>query len=220
MELETHRLILRDWHPSQDARHAMDIYGDARVMSWIDEGAKDTSIRQVEGRLQRYLDIANKGSDGTRSWAVEQKDIGRVIGHVILADLPDMKDVRSEQADAIPKTVDPDGMSTEFIEIGWHFRPASWGYGYATEAALRIAQYAFETLHLPVLLAVTDPQNRRSAGVMQRLGMRYGGTTTRYYGGKELFLYNLNAKDLAAAQAKWHAELAFLKALDAIEQQA
>jgi hypothetical protein len=51
MQFETQRLILRAWQPTQDANHAVDIYGDARVMAWIDAQDRDTSIRQVQGRL-------------------------------------------------------------------------------------------------------------------------------------------------------------------------
>ena len=211
MQFETHRLILRPWQPTQDASHAADIYGDTHVMAWIDARGKDTSIRQVQGRLQRYLDNTNANITG--SWAVEQKDIGRVIGHVMLADLPDLKNVKQgdrgtppiknrtsdvmlDEALASLKIHYADGLPTRYIEIGWHFRPASWGFGYATEAAHRAAQYAFEQLQLPLLLAVIDPQNKRSIALAERLGMHYDGFTTRYYGGRPLLLYKLSPEDL------------------------
>jgi [ribosomal protein S5]-alanine N-acetyltransferase len=211
MQFETHRLILRPWQPTQDASHAADIYGDAQVMDWIDARGKDTSIRQVQGRLQRYLD--NTSATITGSWAVEQKDIGRVIGHVILADLPDLENVRRGDRTTPPiqsrasnimlnETLASleihyvDGLPTRYIEIGWHFRPASWGFGYATEAAHHTAQYAFEQLNLPLLLAIIDPQNKRSIALAERLGMHNDGFTTRYYGGQPLLLYKLSPEDL------------------------
>ncbi len=198
MRFETQRLILRPWQPSQDARHAMDIYGDSQVMKWIDATAIDTSLRQVQGRLQRYVDSPSDKIIG--SWAVEQKDIGRVIGHVLLMPLPDLENTRpkpNEWADIRSKRAEHieiqylDGMPTHYVEIGWHFRPASWGFGYATEAAKRVCQVAFEQLALSVLLAVTDPKNVRSQAVMHRLGMIPDGLTTRYYGGQPLLLYKL-----------------------------
>lgn len=219
MQLETQRLILRAWHPIEDARHAMDIFGDSRVMTWIEGDSQDTSIRYVQGRLQRYRDLTNDPKDKTYSWAIVQKDIGRVIGHMILTGLPDLKKVRSESTGNDIEIVDPEGMSTDYIEIGWHFRPASWGYGYATEAAYCIAQYAFDTLALSILLSVSNPHNLRSVGVMKRLGMRYDGITTRYYRGTEMVLYKLTPADLFEAQARRASETEFLAALNELEQQ-
>ncbi|MEL7333299.1 MAG: GNAT family N-acetyltransferase [Cyanobacteria bacterium J06560_2] len=198
MQFETERLRLRDWYPTEDARHAMDIYGDARVMNWIEPGTKDASIRQVQGRLQRYVDRAKRTTDGTRSWAVVQKDIGRVIGTVMLNELPDIEDVRQQHT---PEPIEG-GMSTKYIEIGWHFRPSSWGFGYATEAAFCIAQHGFSALGFSLLLGVTQPENRHSITAMEQLGMRYSGMTTRCYGGKALQLYLLTEKDFQLAKEK------------------
>ncbi len=200
MQFETQRLILRDWHPTQDARHAMDIYGDARVMNWYEGSAKDSSMRDIQVRLQRYADQAKCAKNGTRTWAVVQKDIGRAIGSVVLCPLPDMQDAREQHT--TPEPIE-DGLPTEFIEIGWHFRPSSWDFGFATEAALCIAQYSFDVLKLPMLLAVTQPENVRSIAVMKKLGMRYDGMTTRCYGGKVLSLYLLTALDLKLSREQW-----------------
>ena len=213
MQFETQRLILRPWQPAIDARHAMDIYGDKQVVRWVSDGQADTSIRSVQGRLQGYLD--NRSQSIVGSWAVEQKDIGRVIGHVLLMVLPDLKNTQpagnlwaelrqhsTEQADVQY----PDGKDTHYVEIGWHFRRSSWGFGYATEAALHVTNYAFEALKLPILLAVSDPENKRSVAVMKRLGMQYDGFTTRYYQGKPLLLYKLSPESAAAARYRQHAE--------------
>jgi ribosomal-protein-alanine N-acetyltransferase len=51
--------------------------------------------------------------------------------------------------------------------------PAWWGRGLATEAAEAVADYAFEELGFTELLASTDPPNRASIRVMERLGMRF-----------------------------------------------
>ena len=190
MPFETQRLILRNWNPTQDARHAMDIFGDAKVMQWVDPNGEDASIRQVQNRLQGYVDKNRKAKSAAGSWAVVQKDIGRVIGHVILMSLPDIKEVRSNHVEAPIEG----GLPTDYIEIGWHFRPASWGYGYASEAARCIMRYAFEEWNLPMLLAVTHPDNQRSVAVMERIGMHDSGVTTRLYGGQLLRLYELSGE--------------------------
>ena len=190
MPLETQRLTLRPWQPNIDARHVMDIYSDPRVMAWVDDGGRDTSIRQAQRRLQRYRDLSIGAH--TASWAVEQKDIGRVIGHILLIPLPDIKAVKHQQLGYQETTRNPDGIATDYIEIGWHFRPASWGFGYATEAASCVIAHAFEQLNLPTLLAVTAPENRRSVALAERLGMQCDGLTARYYGGQAMLLYKLS----------------------------
>ena len=210
MRLKTRRLTLRDWQPAQDARYAIDIYGDRRVIDWIDDGSRDESLRQVEGRLHRYMNTAKLTGNCTGSWAVEQTDIGRVIGHVMLTEMPEIKEsgtryVATDDSIEIPAH-ESAGAATHYIEISWHFRPASWGFGYATEAAFCIAQYGFDALALPWLLAVIDPGNKRAITVAKRLGMSYDGITTRDYGGRELSLYKLTAQSLAAAQSYWLTE--------------
>lgn len=192
MQFETQRLIIRPWQPNQDARQAMDIYGDPRVMSWVDDGGRDTSILQVQGRLQRYRDHAVCDRKGVGSWAVEQKAIGRVIGHVVLMPLPDMKVTRTQRVQSsYDAPLDAEGLPIHYIEIGWHFRPSSWGFGYASEAAACVVKFAFEGLNLSMLLAITSPENKRSVALMERLGMQCDGLTTRYYRGKPLLLYKL-----------------------------
>ncbi|MGB7485800.1 MAG: GNAT family N-acetyltransferase [Phormidesmis sp.] len=206
MQFETQRLILRDWHPAQDARNAMDIYSDPQVTDWIDLGSRDTSIWQVQGRLQRYVELAMRSQNSRRSWAVVQKDIGRVIGAVVLSDLPDLPDERTWSKEATADYLKADYLEAgdleagdteeiSYVEIGWHFRPASWGFGYATEAASCVVRHSFEHLDLPLLLAVSQPENVRSIAMMDRLGMRYNGITTRRYGGKPMLLYKITAAD-------------------------
>ena len=218
MQIETERLTIRPWQPTQDARDAMDIYSDLQVVKWLDGEPQASSIRHVQGRLQRYVNQAKRYSMSSEadnrqhgwavSWAVEQKDIGRVIGQVALMPWPD---IRVNKVSPRPPTVTStpsvglnavelastgsasEGLSTDYIEMNWHFRPASWGYGYATEAAFGLAKYAFEVLRSPLLIAICEPQNKRAIALMNRLKMTDDGFTTRYFGGKALRLYRLDA---------------------------
>ena len=57
-------------------------------------------------------------------------------------------------------------------QIGWRLERASWGNGFATEAAGECLRFAFESLALEEVVAFTVPPNRRSRAVMERLGMR------------------------------------------------
>ncbi|WP_052288134.1 GNAT family N-acetyltransferase [Leptolyngbya iicbica] len=171
MQLETSRLLIRDWQPESDAPDAIAIYGDPQVTQWIGDKSLDTTVEAVQARLQRYRDRA-AAFPGLGCWAIVQQDSDTAIGTILLMPLPD----RDNQ---------PSGK----VEIGWHLRPASWGHGYATEAARAILQLGFTTLDLPAIYAVTLPDNDRSLNVMRRLGMTDLGMSDDHYGGYHLRLF-------------------------------
>ena len=174
--LETERLWIRHWQPNQDAAQAFEIYSDPRVTQWIGDKTTAQTIDDARDRLQCYCDRFYKADEGTGCWAVVEKDSDQIIGNILLVRLPDSN-----------------GDPCEDHEIGWHFRPASWGQGYATEAARQIVDYGFQTLNLSQLYAVAIVGNQRSTRVMERLGMTTLGMTTAYYSGAELLLYRLRA---------------------------
>lgn len=64
------------------------------------------------------------------------------------------------------------------LELGWRLRQDRWGQGFASEAAQCMAQYAFEALEGELVCAICWPENRASARVMEKLGMRYKGQET------------------------------------------
>jgi [ribosomal protein S5]-alanine N-acetyltransferase len=57
------------------------------------------------------------------------------------------------------------------LEIFYSRAPASWGRGYATEAARAVLEYALGPLGLPEVLAEVDQGNTASIAVIERLGM-------------------------------------------------
>lgn len=59
------------------------------------------------------------------------------------------------------------------LEVGWTVHPDLWGRGYATEIGRAGLAYAFDELTADEVVAFTEPHNRRSRVVMERLGMRY-----------------------------------------------
>jgi RimJ/RimL family protein N-acetyltransferase len=67
------------------------------------------------------------------------------------------------------------------VEVGWHFHPDSWSYGYATEAARATIARGFEH-GLAEIHAVVRPDNAPSIAVCRRLGMTPLGRTSRWYG--------------------------------------
>jgi RimJ/RimL family protein N-acetyltransferase len=61
------------------------------------------------------------------------------------------------------------------LELGWRLRQDKWRQGFASEAAARMAGFAFDTLAGELVCAVCAPENRDSARVMEKLGMHYKG---------------------------------------------
>jgi [ribosomal protein S5]-alanine N-acetyltransferase len=60
--------------------------------------------------------------------------------------------------------------------LGYCFDDAAWGHGYATEAALALLRWAFETLDLNRVQAKTDTRNAASARVLEKLNFMREGT--------------------------------------------
>jgi RimJ/RimL family protein N-acetyltransferase len=61
-------------------------------------------------------------------------------------------------------------------EIGWRLDSAFWGHGYATEGALAVLAFAFETLELHEVVSLTAETNLPSRRVMERIGMTHNSS--------------------------------------------
>jgi ribosomal-protein-alanine N-acetyltransferase len=59
------------------------------------------------------------------------------------------------------------------VELGYRLCLQYWGQGYAAEAAAAILKYGFETLSRKKILAYALPQNRASLKILEKLGFRY-----------------------------------------------
>jgi [ribosomal protein S5]-alanine N-acetyltransferase len=57
------------------------------------------------------------------------------------------------------------------VELLYGLVPACWGQGLATEAARAVLRYGFDVLGLARIVAATDPPNRASIRLLERLGM-------------------------------------------------
>lgn len=60
---------------------------------------------------------------------------------------------------------------TPCIEILWRLLPRFWGRGLVSEAGAAVLHMAFQTLHMPEVVAFAAVGNLRSIRVMERLGM-------------------------------------------------
>ena len=85
----------------------------------------------------------------------------------------------------------------EHADIGFGFLEQHWGKGYAAEASRAVISYAFQTLKLPTLLAITRPENRLSIRLLTQLGFRFLNERTDP-AGQQVAVYDLQ---IEAAQA-------------------
>jgi len=149
--LETERLYLRQWQPSDFAIFA-DINADPEVMRYFPKllSAKVSDI--IANKCQQLVK-----DNGWGFWAVSLKD-------------------GSEKNDAFIGFVGLNDTHSDLhfapcVEIAWRLGKESWGQGYATEAARASLKFAFEELALDEVVSFTAVINKRSQQVMERIGM-------------------------------------------------
>jgi len=147
IEFDTPRLRLRQWRES-DLAPFFALASDPVVMEFLlplpTRADSDAMAARVKARIAEH---------GWGFWAVERKDTGAFIGFTGLS---------------VPMATLP---FSPCVEIGWRLARASWGQGFATEAARGALQVGFEQLALDEIVAFTAEGNVRSAAVMTRLGM-------------------------------------------------
>ncbi|MCZ2404072.1 GNAT family N-acetyltransferase [Paenarthrobacter sp. Z7-10] len=170
--LTTERLTLRSW-TSDDADFVFDMYSRWDVQRYI--GGSNARIMELHAeaveRIERWqhLDHPIHGI-----WAVQRTSDGQLLGTLLLKPIPASGEVPPQ----------PSGET----EIGWHFHPDAWRYGYATEAAAEVLRHGLAA-GLGTIVAVTAPENVASQNVCKRIGMEHQGTTVKYYNETcELFL--------------------------------
>lgn len=64
-------------------------------------------------------------------------------------------------------------VSLDEVEVNYLLAREYWGQGLATESAIAIANYGFETLQLERLVGIAKPENLASCRVMEKIGMQY-----------------------------------------------
>jgi ribosomal-protein-alanine N-acetyltransferase len=78
--------------------------------------------------------------------------------------------------------------------------PGCWGRGLATEASTAVIDYVFDELAYRELLASTDPPNRASILVMERLGMRF--LEAGRAGGLPIVFYRIDREEWARRRGR------------------
>ncbi|NMC61777.1 MAG: GNAT family N-acetyltransferase [SAR324 cluster bacterium] len=147
--METERTRLRQW-TEKDLDPFHQINSDSRVMQFFPRSLSKAESDSMVTRLSEKIEKSGWGL-----WAVDRLDKEEFIGFVGLSE-PSFS-----------------AHFTPCVEVGWRLKFDAWGHGFATEAAFRALEFAFESLHLPEVVSFTSKMNLRSIKVMERLGMHY-----------------------------------------------
>jgi RimJ/RimL family protein N-acetyltransferase len=167
--LETDRLLLRPPRAG-DVPGVHEAIGDLEVMRYIGRGETGTAadaVAQIERIQQQWVE------DRFGRFMVVRKTDGALLGRVGLL----AWDPRSWES----------GLRTEIgeraeIELGWTLVRRAWGFGYATEAAAAVRDWALREVRARRLISLIHPENERSLRVAAKLGERYERTVTTHRG--------------------------------------
>lgn len=144
--LRTERLLLRDWTDADMVPFAA-INADPRVMEFLGPIMGRTASDELATRIRGHVH-----EHGYGLWAAEIAGVSRFIGFIGLNVI--------DWAPLAPA-----------VEIGWRLARDHWKQGFASEGAREVMRYAFEELALDEVIAFATVANRRSRGVMERIGM-------------------------------------------------
>ncbi len=148
MELQTERLLLRQWQPKDFDRYAA-YYADEDLARYV-----GGSCDRAQAWRRWAAEIGHWTLRGYGFWAVEEKQGGSLAGCVGLWF--------------------PEGWPE--LELGYWLMPDAQGKGYATEACLESRRYAYEVLGAKTLVSYIHPDNKPSKRVAERLGAHFEET--------------------------------------------
>jgi len=146
--LETERLSLRAMSAA-DAAFILALLNEPSFLRFIG----DKGVRTIED-AERYIEagpMASYERFGHGLLLVELRESGEPIGICGLLRRDTLSDV----------------------DLGFAFLPRYWSMGYARESASAVMRHGFETLGLPRIVAITDPDNVASANVLEAIGLRF-----------------------------------------------
>jgi len=162
--LATARLVLREMNRS-DAPFILELLNEPAWLRFIG----DKGVRDVEG-ASRYIETGPRTSyakNGFGLWLVERQGDGLPLGICGLI-----------QRDSLPD-----------VDIGFAFSERFWGQGFAHEAAAAVLAYGRDVLGIGRIVAITDPDNRASIRVLEKIGLRQERTWRDPADDAELLLF-------------------------------
>ncbi|QOI57363.1 GNAT family N-acetyltransferase [Rouxiella badensis] len=155
-QIETPRLILRG-HTVDDFNVIAALWADPEIVRFI--GGTPSTREASWTRLLRY--VGHWQLLGFGYWVVKEKESGRFIGEIGLADFQ-----RNMQPSLENKA-----------EMGWVLSPEFHGKGYASEAAKAVLDWAAAHLERPVCCIIA-PENTPSIRLAEKHGFIHQIDTT------------------------------------------
>jgi RimJ/RimL family protein N-acetyltransferase len=174
--IETQRLLLRAWQPSDAAPFAA-LNADPEVTRYLNGPMRRDESDDLIARIRAHWEDHDFGL-----YAVEVKETGAFAGFVGLA-------IPSFLPDVLPA-----------VEVGWRLAREHWGQGYATEAARASMRLGFDELGLLQIISIIHPENAASVRVAERLGMTRGRDRTHPVTRVRLAVYAKNAEDAGSSR--------------------
>jgi len=162
---ETGRLLFRKIQPS-DYSQWLPFFETAETSKyWIEEArpARESCDYWYAKQFGRY----ENGKGGMN--ALIEKESGQLIGH----------------AGLLLQTVD----EIEELEVAYSLLPAFWNKGYATEAAKKCMNFAFENDFRHSLISIISKTNLPSENVARKNGMKIDKETI--YGRNEVNIFRI-----------------------------
>ena len=157
--LETKRLIMRERRES-DLDAMADFYADGELSKFVGGPLnRDDAWRRIA------LDLGHWHLRGFGNWALEENATGDFVGWCGLWS--------------------PEGFPER--EVGWGLMKSKHGHGFATEAAQRARDYAYQTLGWETVISLIAFGNDRSLRVAERLGAVFESVTQ--FRGMECAIY-------------------------------
>lgn len=83
--------------------------------------------------------------------------------------------------------------SLDCMDLGFGFLSDYWGTGVAYEASEACLKYAFDVLKAPKVVAITNPENGRSIGLLNKLGFEFERSYIPPESDEHLSLYALES---------------------------
>ena len=153
--IETQRLLITPWTESREDAEGLYAY------------AKDPDVGPNAGwkpheSVEESAMIIREMFISETTWAIREKESGRIIGSIGL-----MPDKRREDVNS--------------REMGYSLAKDCWGKGYMTEAAKALMDYGFEEYGLVIMAICTGPDNKRSQRVIEKCGFKYEGRQRKGY---------------------------------------
>jgi RimJ/RimL family protein N-acetyltransferase len=129
---------------------------DPAVMAYLTRGVPTTLEQIKKQSIPRMLAYRNEAK-GWGLWQITTKTNNTFIGWVLVR----------------PMGFFSETANFNDIEIGWRFKQASWGYGYATEAASALCDELMKDSTVKAISATAIMSNTASIKIMEKLGLQF-----------------------------------------------